>query len=132
MEKIIIDGKRHYPLEFKHAVIKEYLAGGISHRGLLRKYDIRINAGIVRWMRQLGYAETPVKDRYLPPLNPLSLPSKKSNKAIPPDAAWQEERIKELELLLEDEQLRSEAYLRMIEIAEKDFNIPIRKKPGTK
>lgn len=30
MEKIIIDGKRHYPLKFKHAVIKEYLADGIG------------------------------------------------------------------------------------------------------
>jgi transposase len=132
MEKIIIDGKRHYPLEFKHAVIKEYLAGGIGHRALLRKYDIRINAGIVRWMRQLGYAEVPVKDRYLPSTKPLSLPSKKPNKATSTASILQEQRIKELERLLEDEQLRSEAYRRIIEIAEKDLNIPIRKKSDTK
>jgi transposase len=132
MEKIIIDGKRHYPLEFKHAVIKEYLAGGIGHKALLRKYDIRINAGIVRWMRQLGYAEAPVKDRYLPSAKPLYLPAKKTNKEQSLDALSQEQRIKELERLLEDEQLRSEAYRRMIEIAEKDLNIPIRKKSHTK
>jgi transposase len=132
MKKIIIDGKRHYSLDFKHAVIKEYLAGGIGHRALLRKYDIRINAGIVRWMRQLGYAEYPVKDRYLPAAKPLTLPSKKTNKAITPDILSQEQRIKELERLLEDEQLRSEAYRRIIDIAEKQFNIPIRKKPDTK
>lgn len=132
MENIIIDGKRHYPLEFKHAVIKEYLAGGIGHRALLRKYDIRINAGIVRWMRQLGYAEVPVKGRYLPSAKPLSLPAKKVNKDQPLNALSQEQRIKELERLLEDEQLRSEAYLRIIKIAEKDFNIPIRKKPDTR
>jgi len=132
MEKIIIDGKRHYPLEFKHAVIKEYLAGGIGHKALLRKYDIRINAGVVRWMRQLGYAEVPVKDRYLPSSKPPSLPSKKANKDQPLDMVSQEQRIKELERLLEDEQLRSEAYRRIIDIAEKEFNIPIRKKLGTK
>lgn len=132
MEKIIIDGKRHYPLDFKHAVIKEYLAGGIGHKALLRKYDIRINSGVVRWMRQLGYAEVPIKDRYLPSAKPLSLPSKKANKQQSPDAMSQEQRIRELERLLEDEQLRSDAYRRMIDIAEKEFQIPIRKKPDTK
>jgi transposase len=132
MEKIIIDGKRRYPLEFKHAVIKEYLAGGIGHNALLRKYDIRINAGIVRWMRQLGYAEFPAKDRYLPTAKPLSLPAKKTHKNQPSDILLQEQRIKELERLLEDEQLRSEAYRRIIEIAEKELNIPIRKKSDIK
>lgn len=131
MEKIIIDGRRHYPLEFKQAVIKEYLEGIIGHNALLRKYDIRINGGIHRWMRQLGYVDNEEKDRYLPPLKPLSLPSKKENKAAPTTPDLQQ-RIKELERQLEDEQLRSEAYRRIIDIAEKDYNIPIRKKPNTK
>jgi len=131
MEKIIIDGKRHYPLEFKHAVIKEYLAGGISHKALLRKYDIRINSGVVRWMRQLGYVDNEEKDRYLPPLKLLPLPPKKENKIVPVTSDLQQ-RIKELERQLEDEQLSSEAYRRIIDIAEKDYNIPIRKKPNTK
>jgi transposase-like protein len=131
MEKIIIDGRRHYPLEFKQAVIKEYLAGGISQKALLRKYDIRINGGIYRWLRQLGFVDNAEKDRYLPPLKPLSLPMKKENKAAPATSDFQQ-RIKELERQLEDEQLRSEAYRRIIDIAEKDYNIPIRKKPNTK
>ena len=41
-------------------------------------------------------------------------------------------RIKELEKALEYEKLRSLAYSTMIDIAEKEFNIPIRKKPGAK
>jgi len=43
-----------------------------------------------------------------------------------------EARIKELERLLEDEQLRSEAFSRIIDIAEREYNIPVRKKPNTK
>ena len=132
MEKIIIDGRRHYSLDFKHSVIKEYLAGGIGMNALLRKYDIRINGGIIRWMRRLGYVEVPVKDGYLPIAKPLSLAAKKTNKEQHSEALSQEQRIKELERLLEDEQLRSEAYRRIIEIAERDLNIPIRKKPDTK
>lgn len=41
-------------------------------------------------------------------------------------------RIKELEKALEYEKLKSLAYNTMIDIAEKEFNIPIRKKPGTR
>ncbi|OYZ29813.1 MAG: hypothetical protein B7Y24_14455 [Sphingobacteriales bacterium 16-39-50] len=41
-------------------------------------------------------------------------------------------RIKQLERQLEDEQLRSEAYNKMIDIAERELNIPIRKKSNTK
>ena len=41
-------------------------------------------------------------------------------------------RIKELEKALEYEKLRSLAYSTMIDIAEKEFNIPIRKKPRAK
>ena len=92
---------------------------------ILKKYDIKIHGGVLRWMRQLGYAEVPVKDRYLPIATPISLAAKKTNKNQSVESLTQEQRIKELERLLEDEQLRSEAYRRMIEIAEKDFNIPI-------
>jgi len=132
MKETIKEERRHYSREFKHSVIKEYLAGGIGMNALLRKYDIRINGGVIRWMRQLGYEEVSAKDRYLPSTKPLSLPAKKANKDQPSDSLSQEQRIKELERLLEDEQLRSEAYRRMIEIAEKDLNIPIRKKSDTK
>jgi hypothetical protein len=41
-------------------------------------------------------------------------------------------RIKELERLLEDERLKSEAYNRMIELTEKELKISIRKKANTR
>jgi transposase-like protein len=78
MKKIIIDGRRHYPLAFKHSVIKEYLAGGIGMGALLKKYDIRINGGIHRWMRRLGYTEVAVKDRYLSSSKLQTVPAKKN------------------------------------------------------
>jgi len=41
-------------------------------------------------------------------------------------------RIRELERQLAEEKLRSEAYARIIDKAEKELKIPIRKKPNTK
>jgi len=43
-----------------------------------------------------------------------------------------ERRIKELEDQLLDSQLKEEAYRRMIDMAEKDLKVSIRKKPNTK
>lgn len=132
MEETIQEERAHYPREFKRSVIEEYLGGGITKSSLHKKYGIKVHGGISRWMRQLGYLENGGKNRYLSSSNLLSLPSKKANKPEPSSYEAQEQRIKDLERSLEDEQLRSEAYSRMIDIAEKEFNIPIRKKSSTK
>jgi transposase len=68
------------------------------------------------------------KVSYLDVKNEITLATKKSTKRISPSEQTLESRIKELERLLEDEQLRSDAYKRMIDVAEKELNIPIRKK----
>lgn len=121
-----------YTEEFKRAVIEEYFAGGINLADLHKKHDIKMHDGIQRWMRQLGYQRDGKKIRSLSLSKPLSLASKKTNKPEPSSTEALQRRIKDLERSLEDEQLRSEAYRRMIDIAEKELNIPIRKKPDTK
>lgn len=57
------------------------------------------------------------------------LPSAKSQAR---DAKSQEKKIKELEAQLCQETLRADFYDEMINVAEAKFNIPIRKKAGTK
>ena len=122
----------HYDRAFKRKVIEEYLTTGCTKMFLLRKYDIQFKSGIQTWMRVLGY-----KDPHTPPQNfnfgkiiITSLPKNKKNSDA--DTTKLQKRIFELERQLEDEKLRSEAYARIIEKAEKEFKIPIRKKPGTK
>ena len=48
------------------------------------------------------------------------------------DAQSLQEKIASLEQQLKKEKLRADAYDTMIDIAEKKFNIPIRKKAGAK
>ena len=125
--------KQHYSEPFKRMVIQEYLNTGVSKMFLLRKYNIRMKSGIQRWMHQLGYENIRPKTGYLTSsITTVSLAAKKTNDKTPDPAHKLEARIKELERLLEDEQLRSEAYRRIIDIAEKEYNIPVRKKPNTK
>ena len=115
---------------FKRKVVEEYLATGCSKMELQRKYNIRCKSGIHTWMTKLGYTDTHAgQRRKLAVLNKPSLPIQNKSQISPGDL---EKRIKELERQLEDEKLRSEAYLRMIDKAEKELKIPIRKKPNTK
>lgn len=113
---------------FKRKVCDEYLRTGVAKTSLLVKYNIKYRSAIQTWLKQLGYVDIYQKVSYLDIKNQFALATKKSNKRISSSDQTLESRVKELERLLEDEQLRSDAYKRMIDIAEKELNIPIRKK----
>ena len=88
------------------------------------KYHLSNRQVLFNWM-----------DRYVNEREIVSLPESEEDMSRKPA----EERVKELETevkrlskALELERLRSEAYSTMIDLAEKTFNIPVRKKSGTK
>ncbi len=124
--------RTHYSREFKHRVIAEFLRGNVQISELQRTYGIKKHGAIRNWIRQLGYESVAQKSGSLvdiiPPL--LKKSSKDSRKLSSNEQL--EKRIKELERQLQDEQLRSEGYRRMIDIAEMELKIPIRKKSSTK
>ena len=122
----------HYDREFKRNVIEEYLATGCTKMFLLRKYNIQFKSAIQTWMRVLGYNDSgrqPQRLRFGEIIF-TPLPKKRDNASANPTDL--QKKIHELERQLEDEKLRSEAYARIIEKAEKELKISIRKKAGTK
>lgn len=123
----------HYPKGFKRKVIEEYLATGCTKMSLLRKYNIQFKSAIQTWMRILGYSDPwPSGSKQLPKLKFGRLIMTSLTKKKKQSETDLEKKVRELERQLEDEKLRSEAYARIIEIAEKEYKIPIRKKPNTK
>lgn len=120
----------------REEMIKEYLSGNYSKVEIWRKYTGQTveHGKMLHWMRMLGYSdriEKPIKRR-------LSLDSTKQEQSVlatddnPQDPKDLQKRIKELERQLENAQLKAEGYELMIEIAEKELKIPIRKKSDTK
>lgn len=111
----------------RREIIEEYLKGGRTKVEIWRHYtgNHEEHGQINRWMRQLGYTEKTFSSR------PLSLPVMPANK---PQSSLEElqKKVKQLEQQLLDSQLKEEAYRRMIDIAEKELKISIRKKPNTK
>jgi len=122
-----------YSEQFKRQVIEEFLRTGIPKQDLLAKHGIKFKGAILTWMRQLGYVDSQDKPA---PLglngrNGIAMEFIGSGEAEA-DKAELLKRVKELERLLEDERLKSEAYSRMIELAEKELKTSIRKKANTK
>ena len=120
-----------YSEAFRRKVIEEYLSSNVSKMFLLRKYGIRIKSGIQRWMKLYGYEDhkQPIVIKFRAVRSHALIRKMNTDKASKKQL---EEKIRELERQLEDEKLRSEAYERIIEKAEKELKVPIRKKPNTR
>jgi len=122
----------HYDRSFKKKVINEYLVTGCTKMFLIRKYNIQFKSAIQTWMRVLGYRD-PHQGLQLPKFGEIIFPSlPKKLKTTDKHVTDLQKKIRVLEHQLEDEKLRSEAYARVIEKAEQELKIPIRKKPNTR
>ena len=124
-----IEIRQMFDESFKRMVIEEYLATRCNKMELLRKYNIHFKSEIQTWMKKLGYEDTHriqrIKfDRSLP-LN-LAMTTKSEN------ILELQKQVRELEQQLQDEKLRVEAYSRIIDKAEKELKVSIKKKLNTK
>jgi len=109
-------GNKTYSDSFKKDVIREVLEGHLSKAEALRKYNIPGSSSIINWIRKFADTDPQESKMDYSRLNKQDLIK----------------LIKELERKLEDEQIRSYGYNKMIDIAEEQLKISIRKKPGTK
>lgn len=116
--------QNHYSREFKFKVVQEVLTGKYSKEEARRIYGIKGKSGILDWIRQFSgqenyrVAESPI----------LSIEDMKVEK----EKIDRNERIRVLEELLRRETLRADLYEKMVDIAEDQLKIDIRKKSGAK
>jgi|SRR3954469_1838570 transposase-like protein len=117
-------------MDLKTQIIQEYLTQGTGFRKLAKKYDIS-RTTICNWVLIHQGIHN------LPPTEKQEKYSTSSMNSSPKKSSSRDQSIEELqqkiaalEKQLEWEKLRTEALDTMINIAEKDLNIQIRKKPG--
>ena len=96
-------------------------------RWMLIKYGITYKGAFQAWMPALGYVDIRRLPKPAKALGAytLSKPKEENIEAL-------RRRIKDLERERDDEKLRAEAYARLIELAEREQGISIRKKDNTK
>lgn len=114
-----------FPDELKLQIVQEYLNTDVSQKELMQKFNIGGNNTIKQWMRKF--------DLQAPGLQQIELQrtmAKQTEKT--PHERELETKVEKLEQQLEYEKLRTLALNTMIDIAERDLKISIRKKAGAK
>ncbi|GAB3562447.1 hypothetical protein GCM10027578_15070 [Spirosoma luteolum] len=106
-----------YTLAFKRSVVQEVEQGSLTYKQAQAKYGIQGRSTVLVWLRKLGSLDWQFPPRSAMKANPN-----------PAKAPTPEQRIKELEADLQREKDRVLAYQTLIEVAEKEHGLNIRKK----
>lgn len=114
-----------YEDEEKVPIVLEFLKGDVSAEKLVEKYHICSVQTLYAWVGRYVSQEKSVS---LQPQTSEEMANRSKDDQIRELKAALKKAQKEAEL----EKLRSKAYDKMIDLAEERFNIPIRKKSGTK
>ena len=114
-----------FPDDFKLQVVQDYLSTDISQEELKKKYNFSGNNNIYNWMRKFGLSKPSEEQIKL-----HQFMSKEKQKSTLEQEL--ELKIKKLEDDLKREQYRTMALNTMIDIAERELKVDIRKKSGAK
>jgi len=135
-EKSLPKERNNFTRLEKHQIIQEYLSGRYSKQEIWRKYTGNAHHGrLLIWMRQLGYEAYIKNERSsIAPMSKEKIKDEALN--VDQDDSTEkpqlEKRIIELEKQLKEAELKAIAFSTMVDIAEREFKIPIRKKYNTK
>ena len=111
--------QNQYTEEFKHHVCNDFLTGSECRRAVERKYKIG-NSRLNYWLNELGYEYS----------KPAVVPS--YMRKLPPPHPADNVTVKKLKQELQEALLLAQGYQRMIDVAEQQLQINIRKKSNTK
>ncbi len=135
--KVILGLKR--PEDFseaeRHKIIQEYMSSGRMKKDIWFKYtgQKEEHGNLLKWMRQLGYNGEKQIRRFNFVENNGEMAKKRDTLESESFETLQlKKRIEELEKQLKDAEMKAIAFSTMIDIAEKNLNISIRKKVNTK
>lgn len=136
----VISGLRRagsFTISERYKIIQEAMTSGHSKVEIWKKYtgSYEEHGNILRWMHQLGYNTDHLSRRITFGEN-ISLMAKKQTTNTKEEESFEilqlKKRIYELENQLKDAEMKAIAFSTMVDIAEKEFKIPIRKKLNTK
>ena len=114
--------QKDYTMSFKLYVVREVEQGDLSIRGALRKYGIQSHGTVLNWLRKYGNFDWDNQ-------TPSHMPKSKDQKIL--ELEQQVKLLEKQKAFLEHQAERSDKkaifFDMMIDMAEKEFNIPIRK-----
>lgn len=140
-KKIIQKTGKYFTVDERHKIIQDFLSSQCTKAEIWEKYtgQSQEHGRLLRWMEKLGYA-TSINTRSSNIVSNTYSMRQKKNKAVHQvntiDESFEtlqlKNRIADLEKQLKAAELKAIAFSTMVDIAEEEFKIPIRKKLNTK
>lgn len=109
----------YYSDSFKLGVVMRVVNAELTKDQARIEYGIGGKSSILEWMRKYGYCRDPHIQQA------MTKPQEK------PDPIDLKKKVRQLEKQLHNERIRSEFYRTMIDVAERELGISIRKKSDT-
>jgi len=126
----------HFSEKDKRMIIEDYLQSGLTKREIWEKYTgSKSEHGLILyWMYKYGYfSDYKEKSVTFAPKHKIMSPQNTKQDSVSDFEMLQlKKRILELEKQLQESEMKSIAWQTMVEIAEREFNISIKKKFNTK
>jgi len=120
----------------KRFIIEDFLQNGGSKQSIWEKYGGygEEHGRILRWMRQIGYIADPNRKdaNFASQKDPMNHLKKMKETYSYFEYAKLQKRIEDLEKQLCESELQAITYQTMVEVAERELNISIKKKFNTK
>ena len=113
---------KSYSENFKRMVVREFEKGSLNKKELGRKYGIPGHATILKWCRKYG--------RHTPQRGTRNTEMRMDKKET--ELLLLQNEIKALKQELEDARFKNVVWETLVDVAERELKIPIRKKYGAK
>ena len=141
--RIIKKKGKHFTETERHSIIQEMLKNNWTKQYAWELYtgEPEERGQMLRWMRKLGYVGKIDHKQFVSrrsirrfEVNRVKMAEKEKEDSSPEsfETMQLKKRIAELEKQLKDAEMKAIAWATMVDIAEKEFNIPIKKKFNTK
>ena len=142
-KKITQKKGKHYSETERHSIIREMLKNNWTkqYSWMLYTGELEERGQLLRWMRKLSYVGKIEHKQFVSKrsirkfeIKPVKMPEKDTTNSSQEsfETMQLKRRIAELEKQLKEAEMKAIAYSTMVDIAEKEFNIPIKKKFNTK
>jgi hypothetical protein len=126
----------HFSEAEKRTIIEDYLQGDLTKKEIWKKYTGQSadHGLILYWMYKYGYISNTNKNSvtFVSQQKPMNKPNSKQESVSDFDYLQLQKRISDLEKQLQESEMKSIAWQTMVEIAEREFHISIKKKYNTK
>jgi transposase-like protein len=123
--------QRYYSEGFKVKVLKDYIESGMSRKDAAKKYNLHDASILSHWVRKFGIDKSAIVGANII-LKPMRIEKSERELELEHHVKELEKRLEEKEREVTIERLRTHALDTLIDVAEEQLHIQIRKKAGAK